>query len=213
MKKTKSLSVVTGFFMGFLFSTVCNHYNEVYEPLTQHLADGNNSLAVMFGLELTAYVIIGFCLCLFVWNINKKRFFVKQNYICFYVIGIALYSPVFVYAKNTFKGVGNHRSCRLFGGRNFYACFGWSFSLWLFVEGGTRFNDLKKGIMSIIVNLDVVMAKRKISLGELAERIDLTPANLSILKTGKAKAIRFSTLEAICKELNCQPGDILEYKK
>ena len=98
MKKTKSLSVVTGFFMGFLFSTVCNHYNEVYEPLTQHLADGNNSLAVMFGLEFTAYVIIGFCLCLFVWNINKKRFFVKQNYICFYVIGIALYSPVFVYA-------------------------------------------------------------------------------------------------------------------
>ena len=67
--------------------------------------------------------------------------------------------------------------------------------------------------MSIIVNLDVVMAKRKISLGELAERIDLTPANLSILKTGKAKAIRFSTLEAICKELNCQPGDLLEYKK
>ena len=57
--------------------------------------------------------------------------------------------------------------------------------------------------MPIIVNLDVMMAKRKISLGELAERIDLTPANLSILKTGKAKAIRFSTLEAICKELDC----------
>ena len=67
--------------------------------------------------------------------------------------------------------------------------------------------------MPIIVNLDVMMAKRKISLGELAERIDLTPANLSILKTGKAKAIRFSTLEAICKELDCQPGDILEYRK
>ena len=66
--------------------------------------------------------------------------------------------------------------------------------------------------MPIIVNLDVMMAKRKISLGELAERIDLTPANLSILKTGKAKAVRFSTLEAICKELNCQPGDILEYR-
>lgn len=66
--------------------------------------------------------------------------------------------------------------------------------------------------MSIIVNLDVMMAKRKISLGELAEKIDLTPANLSILKTGKAKAVRFSTLEAICKELNCQPGDILEYR-
>lgn len=66
--------------------------------------------------------------------------------------------------------------------------------------------------MPIIVNLDVMMAKRKISLGELAERIDLTPANLSILKTGKAKAIRFFTLEAICKELDCQPGDILEYR-
>ncbi len=63
----------------------------------------------------------------------------------------------------------------------------------------------------IVVNLDIMMARRKISLGELAERIDITPANLSILKTGKAKAIRFSTLEAICRELNCQPGDILEY--
>lgn len=67
--------------------------------------------------------------------------------------------------------------------------------------------------MPIIVNLDVMMAKRKISLSELAERIDLTSANLSILKTGKAKAVRFSTLEAICKELDCQPGDILEYRK
>jgi putative transcriptional regulator len=66
--------------------------------------------------------------------------------------------------------------------------------------------------MAIIVNLDVMMAKRKIALGELAERIDITPANLSVLKTGKAKAIRFSTLEAICKELDCQPADILEYK-
>lgn len=64
----------------------------------------------------------------------------------------------------------------------------------------------------IIVNLDVEMAKRKISLGELAERVGLTQANLSILKTGKAKAIRFSTLEAICRELGCQPGDILEYR-
>ena len=58
-----------------------------------------------------------------------------------------------------------------------------------------------------------MMAKRKISLGDLAEKIDLTPANLSILKTGKAKAISFSTLEAICRELNCQPGDILEYRE
>ena len=67
--------------------------------------------------------------------------------------------------------------------------------------------------MPIIVHLDVMMAKRKISLGDLAEKIDLTPANLSILKTGKAKAIRFSTLEAICRELDCQPGDILEYRE
>jgi putative transcriptional regulator len=65
--------------------------------------------------------------------------------------------------------------------------------------------------MSIIVNLDVMMAKRKMSLNELSEKVDLTLSNLSILKTGKAKAIRFSTLEAICKVLNCQPADILEY--
>ena len=65
--------------------------------------------------------------------------------------------------------------------------------------------------MPIVVNLDVVMAKRKISLNELSERVDLTLSNLSILKTGKAKAIRFSTLEAICKALDCQPSDILEY--
>ena len=64
----------------------------------------------------------------------------------------------------------------------------------------------------IIVNLDVEMAKRKISLNELAERVGLTQANLSILKTGKAKAVRFTTLEAICRELGCQPGDILEYR-
>ena len=65
--------------------------------------------------------------------------------------------------------------------------------------------------MPIIVNLDVMMAKRKISLNELSERVDLTLSNLSILKTGKAKAIRFNTLDAICKALDCQPGDILEY--
>lgn len=65
--------------------------------------------------------------------------------------------------------------------------------------------------MPIIVNLDVMMARRKISLGDLAATINLTLANLSILKTGKAKAVRFSTLEAICKALDCQPGDILEY--
>lgn len=65
----------------------------------------------------------------------------------------------------------------------------------------------------IIVNLDVMMARRKISLGELAERVGITQANLSILKTGHAKAIRFSTLEAICEALDCQPGDILEYKR
>jgi putative transcriptional regulator len=65
--------------------------------------------------------------------------------------------------------------------------------------------------MPIIVNLDVMMAKRKMSLTELSERVDITMANLSILKTGKAKAVRLETLEAICRVLNCQPGDILEY--
>lgn len=64
----------------------------------------------------------------------------------------------------------------------------------------------------IIVNLDVMLAKRKMSVTELSERIGITMANISILKTGKAKAIRFSTLEAICRELDCQPGDILEYR-
>ena len=65
--------------------------------------------------------------------------------------------------------------------------------------------------MPIIVNLDVMLARRKMTSLELSQRIGLTPANLSILKTGKAKAIRFSTLEAICRELNCQPGEILEF--
>lgn len=65
--------------------------------------------------------------------------------------------------------------------------------------------------MAIVVNLDVMMARRKMSLNELSEKVDLTLSNLSILKTGKAKAIRFSTLEAICQALNCQPGDILEF--
>ena len=67
--------------------------------------------------------------------------------------------------------------------------------------------------MAIIVNLDVVMAKRKMPSNELAEKIGITPANLSILKTNKGKAIRFSTLDAICKVLECQPGDILEYRE
>jgi len=65
--------------------------------------------------------------------------------------------------------------------------------------------------MRIVINLDVMMAKRKISSNELAEKIGITPANLSVLKTGKAKAVRFSTLEKICEVLDCQPGDILEY--
>ena len=65
--------------------------------------------------------------------------------------------------------------------------------------------------MAIIVNLDVMMAKRKMSLGELAQKVDITMANLSILKNNKARAVRFSTLEAICKALDCQPGDILEF--
>lgn len=65
--------------------------------------------------------------------------------------------------------------------------------------------------MAIVVNIDVIMARRKVSLGELAERVNITPANLSILKTGKARAVRFSTLSAICRALDCQVGDILEY--
>ena len=69
------------------------------------------------------------------------------------------------------------------------------------------------GNMGVIVNLDVMMAKRKISSGELSERVGITQANLSILKTGKGKALRFSTLEKICEVLNCKPGDILDYKK
>lgn len=67
--------------------------------------------------------------------------------------------------------------------------------------------------MPIVVNLDVMMAKRKMSLNELSEKVGVTLSNLSILKTGKAKAVRFSTLEAICKALDCQPGDVLEYKE
>ncbi|MEZ4859278.1 MAG: helix-turn-helix transcriptional regulator [Flavobacteriaceae bacterium] len=67
--------------------------------------------------------------------------------------------------------------------------------------------------MPIIVNLDVMMATRKMSLNELSEKVDVTLSNLSILKTGKAKAVRFSTLEAICKALECQPGDILAFKE
>lgn len=66
--------------------------------------------------------------------------------------------------------------------------------------------------MAIVVNLDVMMAKRKMSLNELSEKVDITLSNLSILKTGKAKAIRFSTLESICKALDCQPGDLLSYE-
>ena len=67
--------------------------------------------------------------------------------------------------------------------------------------------------MAIIVNLDVMLAKRKMSLTELSEKVGITMANLSILKTGKARAVRFTTLEGICRALNCQPGDILEYRE
>lgn len=66
--------------------------------------------------------------------------------------------------------------------------------------------------MAIIINIDVMMAKRKMSAGELAERVGITPANLSILKNNKAKAVRFTTLEALCRALDCQPGDLMEYR-
>ena len=75
------------------------------------------------------------------------------------------------------------------------------------------FGFMKGCAMSIIVNLDVMMAKRKVSSAELGEKVGISAANLSILKTGKAKAIRFSTLEAVCRALGCQPGDILEYRE
>lgn len=67
--------------------------------------------------------------------------------------------------------------------------------------------------MPIIINIDVMLARRKMSSGELAERMDITPANLSILKTGKAKAVRLSTLDSLCRALDCQPGDLLEYRE
>ena len=66
--------------------------------------------------------------------------------------------------------------------------------------------------MAILINIDVMMAKRKMSAGELAERVGITPANLSILKNNKAKAVRFTTLEALCRALSCQPGDLMEYR-
>jgi putative transcriptional regulator len=75
-----------------------------------------------------------------------------------------------------------------------------------------RLNGVKTN-MAIIINIDVMLAKRKMSVTKLAEKVDITMANISVLKNGKAKAIRLSTLEAICKALECQPGDILEYKK
>lgn len=74
-----------------------------------------------------------------------------------------------------------------------------------------NFNKLDEIFMPIIVNLDVMLARRKMTLSQLSERVDISIVNLSVLKTGKAKAIRFSTLEAICRELDCQPADILEY--
>lgn len=79
------------------------------------------------------------------------------------------------------------------------------------VTGRTKFNGLSGGIMAIRINLDVMLARRKLKSNVLAEKIGITAQNLSILKTGKAKAIRFSTLDAICRHLACQPGDILEY--
>ena len=82
-----------------------------------------------------------------------------------------------------------------------------------YVKKMTVLSEQEGLFMSIIVNLDIVMAKRKISSGELAEKLEITPANLSILKTGKAKAIRFTTLDKLCQVLECKPGDILDYEE
>ena len=81
------------------------------------------------------------------------------------------------------------------------------------MRDGEPINSVGKELKMIVVNLDVMMARRKMSLNELSERVNITLANLSVLKTGKAKAIRFTTLNAICEALDCQPGDILEYRE
>jgi len=143
---------------------------------------------------LRMVVNIGFLLCLraFLINLYRSDIFIAKNARLvrwsahLLVLGTFINNGIFTF------GTGNQS----------YSFFNISYLLVSFVQEG----------LMIIVNLDVELAKKKMRSGELAERIGITPANLSVLKTGKAKAIRFTTLDAICKELDCQPGDILEYR-
>ena len=97
MKSTKSISFLAGFFMYFLFISYYNHAEDIYTPLKQNIAEGNISMAVMFGLELLAILTIATSIILLIRNISKGRFFVKRNFICFYIMGCAFYLPVFDY--------------------------------------------------------------------------------------------------------------------
>ena len=94
MKSTKSISFLAGFFMYFLFILYYNHAEDIYTPLKQNIAEGNISMAIMFGLELLAIITIATSIVLVIRNISKGRFFVKRNIVCFYIMGCAFYFPV-----------------------------------------------------------------------------------------------------------------------
>ncbi len=98
MKSTTSISFLAGFFMYFLFVSYYNHSEDIYTPLKQNIAEGNISMAIMFGLELLAILTIAISIILVIKNISKGRFFVKRNFICFYIMGFASYLPIFSYA-------------------------------------------------------------------------------------------------------------------
>lgn len=104
MKTTKSISFITGFFTYFLLATAWNHIDSPYIPLKQNIADGNFSSAIMLGIELLSLIVLGICVIKIVININKKRFFIKQNHTCFFIMGISLYLPVLAYAIIGFMG-------------------------------------------------------------------------------------------------------------
>ena len=97
MKSTKSISFLAGFFMYFLFASYYNHAEDIYTPLKQNIAEGNISMAIMFGLELLAILTIATSIVLVIRNISKGRFFVKRNFVCFYIMGCAFYLPVIDY--------------------------------------------------------------------------------------------------------------------
>mgnify|MGYP003499861472 CR=1 FL=1 len=98
MKSTTSISFTAGFFMYFLFVSYYNHAEDIYTPLKQSIIEGNISMAAMFGLDLLAILTIAICIILVIKNISNRRFFTKRNFICFYIMGIAFYFPVFDYA-------------------------------------------------------------------------------------------------------------------